>query len=99
MLDYDIARVRVSIRRDRPLGDPTWTLATAKALGLEYSLRPPGRPPRRPIGLSRPSLFHAVSFPVLPYRQIGRIRQPKAKSAIFTIIPTKLSVSPGMWFS
>ena len=50
MLDDDIARVRVSIRRDRPLGDPTSTLATAKALGLEYSLRPPGRPPRRPLG-------------------------------------------------
>ena len=46
MLDDDVARVRVSIRRDRPLGDPTWTLATAKALGLEYSLKPPGRPPR-----------------------------------------------------
>jgi REP-associated tyrosine transposase len=49
-LDDDVARVRLSIRRDRPLGDPTWTLATAKALGLEYSLRPRGRPPRSPTG-------------------------------------------------
>ena len=44
MIDNDVARVRQSIRRDRPLGDPTWTLATARTLGLEYSLRPPGRP-------------------------------------------------------
>jgi len=49
MFDNDVARVRQSLRRDRPLGDPTWTLATARTLGLEYSLRPPGRPPRSPV--------------------------------------------------
>ncbi len=36
----------------------------------------------------------AVSFPVLPYREIRRIREPKAKSPIFTIIPAKLPVFP-----
>jgi putative transposase len=46
MFETDVARVRESIRRDRPLGDPTWTLATARSLGLEYSLHPRGRPPR-----------------------------------------------------
>ena len=49
MFDNDVARVRQSIRRDRPLGDPTWTLATARTLGLEYSFRTPGRPPRSPV--------------------------------------------------
>jgi hypothetical protein len=44
MFETDVARVRESVRRDRPLGDPTWTVATAEALGLGYSLRPPGRP-------------------------------------------------------
>ena len=43
MFDNDVARVRQSLRRDRPLGDPTWTLATARTLGLEYSLHPRGR--------------------------------------------------------
>jgi hypothetical protein len=44
MFESDVAAVWESIRRDRPLGDLTWTLAAAKSLGLEYSLRPPGRP-------------------------------------------------------
>ncbi len=46
MFETEVARVRESIRRDRPLGDKIWTLATAKELGLEYSLHPPGRPPK-----------------------------------------------------
>ena len=46
MFETEVARVRESIRRDRPLGDEIWTLATAKDLGLEYSLHPRGRPPK-----------------------------------------------------
>ena len=46
MFETEVARVRESIRRDRPLGDEIWTLATAKELGLEYSLHPRGRPPK-----------------------------------------------------
>ena len=46
MFEGDVALVRESIRRDRPLGDLSWTLAAAKSLGLEYTLRPPGRPRR-----------------------------------------------------
>jgi putative transposase len=44
MFESDVALVRESIRRYRPLGDLTWTLAAARSLGLEYTLRPPGRP-------------------------------------------------------
>src|SRR4051794_17154714 len=46
MFETDVGRVRESVRRDRPLGDPTWTASTAEALGLGPSLRPPGRPPK-----------------------------------------------------
>ena len=46
MFETEVARVRESIRRDRPLGDKIWTLATAKELGLKYSLDPRGRPPK-----------------------------------------------------
>ena len=46
MFETEVARLRESIRRDRPLGDKIWTLATAKELGLEYSLHPRGRPPK-----------------------------------------------------
>jgi putative transposase len=46
MFETDVTRVRESIRRDRPLGDPTWTLRTASSLGLESSHRPRGRPPK-----------------------------------------------------
>jgi hypothetical protein len=36
--------VRESVRRDRAFGSSGWTLETAKVLGLEYRLRPRGRP-------------------------------------------------------
>ena len=42
--DIDLQIIRESVRRDRPLGTSEWTLETAKALKLEYSLRPRGRP-------------------------------------------------------
>jgi putative transposase len=39
-------RVRVSIVRNRPLGQPGWVERTASRLGLSHTLRPPGRPRR-----------------------------------------------------
>ncbi len=42
--DIDLEVVRESVRRDRPFGSSGWTHETARALGLEYSLRPRGRP-------------------------------------------------------
>jgi putative transposase len=42
--DIDTETVRESVRRDRSFGSVVWTLETARALGLEYSLRPRGRP-------------------------------------------------------
>jgi putative transposase len=42
--DIETQIIRESVRRDRPLGTSEWTLETAKALNLEYSLRPRGRP-------------------------------------------------------
>jgi hypothetical protein len=35
---------REPVRRDRPFGTSEWTLKTAKALNLESSIRPRGRP-------------------------------------------------------
>ena len=37
--------LRTCIRRDRPYGEAHWVVHTAKRLGLEHTLRPPGRPP------------------------------------------------------
>ena len=42
--DIGLEDIRESVRRDRPFGSSGWRLETAKALGLEYSLRPRGRP-------------------------------------------------------
>ena len=39
-----LEQVRTSIRRGRPLGSQAWVQRTAKALGLEFTLRPRGRP-------------------------------------------------------
>jgi putative transposase len=45
-IEAEAERVRGSIRRDRPYGTDGWIRATARELGLEYSLRPRGRPRR-----------------------------------------------------
>ena len=40
--EAELAAVRRSIVRSRPFGDDEWTLQTAKALGLERSMRVAG---------------------------------------------------------
>ena len=44
----DLAVVRQSIARGRPLGSEGWVRRIAAALGLESSLRPRGRPRKEP---------------------------------------------------
>ena len=41
------AQVRECLRRGRPPGDEAWRQWAAERLGLEATLRPRGRPPRR----------------------------------------------------
>ena len=40
----ELAAVRRSVVRGTPWGDAAWTAATARRLGLEFTLRPRGRP-------------------------------------------------------
>jgi putative transposase len=42
--------VRRSVHRGSPLGDDRWSEAAVRRLGLESTLRPHGRPKKRPIG-------------------------------------------------
>ena len=42
--DGELERLRSSVRRGRPFGEERWQRRTAAKLGLEPSLRPPGRP-------------------------------------------------------
>ncbi len=44
--EAEVEAVRQSIARGAPFGDERWTRAAARALGLESSLRPRGRPPK-----------------------------------------------------
>ena len=44
MQEQEIERVRVSVVRGRPLGQDKWVMRTARALSLESTLRPRGRP-------------------------------------------------------
>lgn len=39
-----LEQIRMSVNRGSPFGSPTWVERTAAMLGLEGSLRPPGRP-------------------------------------------------------
>ena len=44
--DEEAARVRQSLERSKPLGSDAWTARTAARLGLAWTLRPRGRPPK-----------------------------------------------------
>lgn len=46
----ELERVRVSLRRDQPLGSETWVRRTVGRLGLEHTIRPEGRPRRERVG-------------------------------------------------
>jgi putative transposase len=45
----EIDALRVSVARGRPFGADAWVKRTASRLGLEFTLRAPGRP-RKPVG-------------------------------------------------
>lgn len=42
--DEQLEEIRTCVQRDRPLGPETWVRRTAARLGLEFTLRGPGRP-------------------------------------------------------
>jgi putative transposase len=43
----ELKRLRLSVVRGRPFGEDSWADRTARRLGLEHTLRPEGRPPRK----------------------------------------------------
>jgi putative transposase len=43
----ELADLRLSVSRGRPYGDEKWVRRTARRLGLEFTLRPVGRPPKK----------------------------------------------------
>jgi putative transposase len=45
--EAEVEALRECIRRRRPYGDAAWMQGAARQLGLEASLRPRGRPPKR----------------------------------------------------
>jgi putative transposase len=45
--ERDEQQVRVSLERNRPMGDSAWVQRVVKRLGLEHTMRPPGRPRKR----------------------------------------------------
>ena len=40
----ELEKIRSSVNRCTPYGNSKWVITTSKKLGLEYTLRPPGRP-------------------------------------------------------
>jgi putative transposase len=43
----ELRRLRMSVERGQPYGEEGWVKRTAKELGLEHTIRPEGRPPKR----------------------------------------------------
>ena len=46
----ELEAVRRSVNRGAPYGSPAWMQRTAARLGLQSTLRPRGRPRKRPVG-------------------------------------------------
>jgi putative transposase len=44
--EAELGAVRRSVARGCPFGAPAWQEQTARRLGLEFTLRPRGRPPK-----------------------------------------------------
>jgi len=44
--DEQLKRLRASVNRGQPWGESHWVIRTARRLGLMYTLRNPGRPPK-----------------------------------------------------
>ena len=44
--EAELSRLRQSVKRGCPFGSDAWVKTTAARLGLEYTLRPRGRPPK-----------------------------------------------------
>jgi putative transposase len=54
----ELSELRQCVKRGRPFGGAGWVEATAARLGLEVTLRPVGRPRKKPKGIATPSLQH-----------------------------------------
>jgi putative transposase len=52
----ELAAIRRSVLRGSPLGSATWQQRIAKRLGVEYTLRPRGRPKKKQKGAPPQSL-------------------------------------------
>jgi putative transposase len=60
--EAEVERMRECLRRGRPFGTPAWMSRTAARLGLEASLRPLGRPKKKP-SIAGPGLFDDDTAP------------------------------------
>jgi len=45
--EAEVAALRCCVNRGRPFSDPNWVTDTAKRLGLEWTIRPRGRPKKQ----------------------------------------------------
>jgi hypothetical protein len=61
--EAELERLRHSVRRGAPFGSEPWVRQTAGRLGLEYTLRPPGRPANAPPTAGTPS-FETSNVPL-----------------------------------
>jgi putative transposase len=62
----DLRALRESARSGRPYGPPGWVEETAASLGLEHTLRRPGRPPHQPESRVRVNHLEAALSSPLP---------------------------------
>ncbi len=75
LTDGEIASVRRSAQRGKPLGEPTWVESIARRLNLESTLRPRGRPTKKeacPLLNSKSTIMSLSSVPPARSRTLWR---------------------------
>jgi hypothetical protein len=74
--EAEFAALRRSVERGAPLGAQRWVKRTATVLGLESSLNPPDRPPKRRGRTAKPEVCRTkttLHFPILHCQvELGR---------------------------
>ena len=92
--ELDEQRIAESIRRNRPLGEAQWVAKVVKRLGLEHTIRRPGRPAkkrseRNPKWIATPYHFLGVRppgschFPLAGWSEFARLIEPLIERDIY----------------
>jgi putative transposase len=91
--EAEVAALRCCVNRGRPFGHPYWVTDTAKRLGLEWTIRPRGRPKKQSLACH--SYLYYLYSPDLVAVTFSALAKPCTSSGI----PTGTDRAAGPWLA